>query len=258
MEERSLKTPITIHNNNNNNTNNNNNNNNLNNTNTNNDDDTNTNNSNDTNSRDEGLGEVVLEPSFFAWALSVGASSARAVGSNFGLPHRDYSYAESWSDASPAQPRLVCMWVPTVDTDCDNGCLHVLPREFDEHWDCPQHPSHQLPATTLDGAPGVTEVRFPLGGLRPLPAEAGTVLAWAGNTIHMGSACSSAAADRPRSSLACTFRRQDSGRLSGAVLPNLTRTDARNLTLECRFRLICQSLLLYSQWYTLPKDIPLE
>ncbi|KAK3276041.1 hypothetical protein CYMTET_15863 [Cymbomonas tetramitiformis] len=44
--------------------------------------------------------EVLLEPSFFAWSLQAvkqGADQGKAVvGNNFGLPHRDYSFNESW------------------------------------------------------------------------------------------------------------------------------------------------------------------
>ena len=102
------------------------------------------------------------------------------------------------------------------------------------------------------------QVRFPLAALRPLPAAAGHVCCWAGNTIHFGSACETAAAASPRVSLACTFRvAQGAGRLCGALLPNLTRDDARGLTLEGRLRLVAQSLLLYSQWYRLPASLPL-
>jgi hypothetical protein len=34
------------------------------------------------------------------------------------------------------------------------------------------------------------------------------------------------------------------------------REHARSLTLEGRFQLVAQSLLLYSQWYSLPSSLP--
>ena len=40
---------------------------------------------------------VLLEPSMFAWALTVlRPTDAAAVGGNFGLPHRDYSFTDAW------------------------------------------------------------------------------------------------------------------------------------------------------------------
>ncbi|KAK3255278.1 hypothetical protein CYMTET_35531 [Cymbomonas tetramitiformis] len=104
---------------------------------------------------------------------------------------------------------------------------------------------------------GHLQVRFPLGGLRPLaPAKAGDVLAWAGNTVHMGTPCSTEAASRPRSSMALTFRRASAPPFCAAVLSPLARDDAIRLSLEQRLQFIAQSLLLYSQW-GLPESLPL-
>ncbi|KAK3238245.1 hypothetical protein CYMTET_51733 [Cymbomonas tetramitiformis] len=104
---------------------------------------------------------------------------------------------------------------------------------------------------------GACQVRFPLGGLRPLaPAKAGDVLAWAGNTVHMGTPCSTEAASRPRSSMALTFRRASAPPFCAAVLSPLARDDAIRLSLEQRLQFIAQSLLLYSQW-GLPESLPL-
>lgn len=215
--------------------------------------------------------EVLLEPSFFAWSLQAviqGADQGKAVvGNNFGLPHRDYSFNESWCMEDPAkpQPQLLCMWMPLVDVDITNGCLCVLPREHDWCWAEGTHPAHMRMATRPDcdgplgagSACDTTEVRFPLGGLRPLaPAKAGDVLAWSGNTVHMGTPCSTEAASRPRSSMALTFRRASAPPFCAAVLSPLSRDDAISLSLEKRLQLISQSLLLYSQW-GLPESLPL-
>jgi hypothetical protein len=46
----------------------------------------------------EGEEEVLLEPSFFAWALAIAQAgeTGGAVGDNFGLPHRDYTFTDAW------------------------------------------------------------------------------------------------------------------------------------------------------------------
>jgi hypothetical protein len=57
---------------------------------------------------DEAPHGVLLEPSMFAWALTVlGRTDATAVGDNFGLPHRDYSFTDSWSTGEQPTTRFV-------------------------------------------------------------------------------------------------------------------------------------------------------
>ena len=95
-----------------------------------------------------------IEPSIFIWSLrrnvdprdgEVAPGGAREadggvdgagekkrcsrIGQNFGLPHRDYSYEEA--HFSDGRPRILNVWVPFTDADVDNGCLWVVPREFD-------------------------------------------------------------------------------------------------------------------------------
>lgn len=50
--------------------------------------------------------------------------------------------------------------------------------EHDPLFALPDHRDHLRAAT--EGAPGVTECRFALAAGRPLPVQAGAVLAWAG------------------------------------------------------------------------------
>jgi hypothetical protein len=50
-----------------------------------------------------------------------------------GLPHRDYTYAET-ADAEGA-PRLLSVWIPLNDITLDNGCMYVVPKEFDFNFD---------------------------------------------------------------------------------------------------------------------------
>jgi hypothetical protein len=138
-------------------------------------------------------------------------------------------------------------------------------------------------------------LRFPVGAARAIPAEAGSVCLWAGQTIHFGSPCRLTAKDldkfegedpvaegvvrardargvspareprrrRPRRSMACTFRvARDSDFQKfpeiheGGALPYLSRSACRRLTVAQRVRLIAQSLVLYSRWYDLPAFLP--
>ena len=198
--------------------------------------------------RDAARGASLRDAVFFG-STDDGASRfrdavARVGGDAFATPHRDYSAKEAWSNdawhrgatGSLGTPKLVCVWVPLTDATLDAGCLHVVPRWSDRLFDDPDHPDHLRPAHPE--ADGGHALRFPAGAARAIPAEAGSVCVWAGQTIHYGSPCRLAARDlerfegedpvaeglvrareargvpparaprrrRPRRSLACTFR----------------------------------------------------
>eukprot|EP00873_Tetraselmis_striata_P015641 jgi/Tetstr1/435905/TSEL_024791.t1 len=206
--------------------------------------------------------DVLLEASFFAWALQPPGAAPARVGSNFGLPHRDYSHADAIR--GDGSIRLLSVWLPVTDATLDNGCLYVLPKPADALWAEPSHPAHMRCAADLSaegggGGPPVLELRFPLHAVRPLPAKAGSVLAWAGNTVHWGAACSPAGAAQPRQSVALTFRAGEAapgGSADACGELYLSREEtASGLSLERRFQLCCRALLLYSQWFDMPTSI---
>jgi hypothetical protein len=138
--------------------------------------------------------DVVLEPTTFAWALR-NVPGAAAVGDEFSVPHRDYSCAEAWSRAARNEdvagdvgvPNLICTWLPLTDATLDTGCMHVVPRQSDRLWGDPDHPDHLKPAARESD--GGCALRFPVSAVRAVPAEAGSVCLWAGQTIHYGSKC---------------------------------------------------------------------
>ena len=109
-------------------------------------------------------------------------------------------------------------------------------------------------ATGAPGGKSVCKIRFPLQCSRALPAPAGSLLAWSGNTIHWGSTCSRYAASPPRKSIAMAFRRRDVAQLEGAG-PPITQERARAMTMDGRLALIARSLLLYNQWHTLKASV---
>ena len=180
------------------------------------------------------------------------------VGQNFGLPHRDFSFDEAhFPDGAP---RVCNVWMPLTDATVDNGCLWVVPREFDPMYDQPAHYDHARPATPAFEK-GVTKLRFPIAAARPLPCAAGSAIAWH-NVIHWGGACGKRATV-PRIAVAATFKVRGSrathltadGKLSGLLEPlrGGESAGALLLPLESRAQLIARALLIYEDWYDLEK-----
>jgi len=207
----------------------------------------------------------------------------RGFGSSFGLPHRDYSAADSLhcddeeeddddDEHHPKSPAVLNVWIPLNDATTENGCMYVVPREFDADFARTDgHHAHMNPATEVQR--GVSsKIHFPLHGVRALPAPAGSLIAWYGNTIHWGSSCSKYAED-PRKSIALTFIRSDCTALSSSSKTTTTKKDdnddearvhnpsppisitqAAAMTPEMRLSLISRSLLIYNQWHALADD----
>jgi ectoine hydroxylase-related dioxygenase (phytanoyl-CoA dioxygenase family) len=192
--------------------------------------------------------DCVLEPSFFAWSLKPATTSNGQIGQSFGLPHRDYPASEAMFDDGKT-PKLLNVWIPINDATLDNGCMYILPKEFDTQFARPEDYAHMRAATAVKGA-AVCKLRFPLNGARAVPAVAGSLLSWCGNTIHWGASCSPHSASPPRQSIAMTFRRRSVAQLEGAGEP-ITREAARTMSANMRLALIARSLLLYNQWHTL-------
>jgi hypothetical protein len=199
----------------------------------------------------------------------------RGFGSSFGLPHRDYSAADSLHyeedkgkhDVSSDHPAILNVWIPLNDATLDNGCMYVVPREFDADFCNPDNNhAHMNPAKEVMRGQS-SKIHFPLHGVRALPAPAGSLIAWYGNTIHWGSSCSRYARV-PRKSIALTFRRADIHVGAGAAelapddvarmvhrpSPPITMAQACDMTPALRLALISRSLLLYNQWHALADD----
>jgi hypothetical protein len=180
----------------------------------------------------------------------------RGFGSSFGLPHRDFSAAESMvrnDQEEVDDPTILTVWIPLNDATLENGCIYVVPREFDSDFDATdKRHAHMNPATEVQRGRSA-KIHFPLHGVRALPAPAGSLLAWYGNTIHWGSTCSRYATE-PRKSIALTFRRAATVSHDDNEVPPLIRTHAAALTPALRLSLIARSLLLYNQWHALADD----
>jgi hypothetical protein len=91
-----------------------------------------------------GTEDLAIEPSVFAWLLDPPSGNVEQAGNNgFHLPHRDFSFTETFDDGGAI--KALSVWVPLSDVDARNGCMFVLPKEFDATHDKPQHPNHLSP-----------------------------------------------------------------------------------------------------------------
>ena len=92
--------------------------------------------------------------------------------------HQDKSY---WPDAN-ANP-VITVWIPFVDADLVNGCLHIMPRTHTrqvQSWHREQYTGTQY--TEIDEA----HVRG--GRVVPLPLETGGAILFNDRCIHMSTA----------------------------------------------------------------------
>jgi hypothetical protein len=200
------------------------------------------------------LGEgCAMDPSVFCWIARVaedggGGGATAPVGGNFGMPHRDFTHLAS--TAADGSATVLSVWVPLCAVDADNGCMMVVPRQLDRHFEKRYAYAHMRPALKNDSDENMLEVRFDLQAARALaPLEAGSIVAWRGNVIHWGTCCAPDAPLPPRVSVGFNFLKAGERLQSGA--PTLSRDDARALPLAGRLALIARSLLAYSPWFDL-------
>jgi len=192
--------------------------------------------------------ELVLDASVYGWALDLPAHTEGApgekVGGNFGVPHRDNLYAKCHTEAG--LPSILGIWIPCVETNTENGCMYVVPRERDDLFDKSDDKLHPAPHLNPN---------FPHAHVRPLPAEAGTVFMWHHSTIHWGSSCSPYA-NHPRKSIAMSFRLREEAKpfsdkdweLYGR-LPYTRAELAAGIDMPERLRLCTRALMMYSVWH---------
>ena len=208
----------------------------------------------------------VLEPSFGAHVLSrpaVGSNGAASnndeadateikrhthIGGAFSKPHRDHSSSDCF-DSATGKPTLLSLWVPLTEVVKDNGCMHIVQKEYDPLLHQPEHPLHLSPHKSLDW-----------GGVVALaPLTAGSALAWHGSSIHWGARCSAYSTAEPRASLTGAVRLAAARHTllqsqQESALPELT-LDKLPLPLEERLRYVAGSILLYRWWYGLNSGV---
>jgi hypothetical protein len=81
------------------------------------------------------------------------------------LPHRDYTFTDS--HCSQGKPKILTMWVPVTEVTPQNGCMYVVPKQFDENYDRDSVYEHMVVQTT-GWLAGKSHLAFPLAGARPL------------------------------------------------------------------------------------------
>ncbi|WP_254869968.1 phytanoyl-CoA dioxygenase family protein [Thalassospira sp. HF15] len=123
---------------------------------------------------------VALLPHFWAWHVD-----PRTDGSGW-PPHRDYQGESVIGDDMLIS---LSLWVPLSNATPDNGCMHVLPRNFEK--------SYQTPVSEP------SQVR--LQDVRALPAKPGAVMGWRQDLYHWGGRASPHASE-PRISLSLEFQ----------------------------------------------------
>lgn len=197
----------------------------------------------------------VMEPSFAAFNLRHHSSTGRRhIGANFGQPHRDHSYSESC--LSDGSPKILSVWIPLNNVDCTNGCMYVVPKDFDNKFDRDDLDGH-VHLQRKEADPEDTENsswNFPLQGIRPLEGAAGSFMAWQGNLIHWGSSCHPAALD-PRANLAFVFRRADVPQDPKHPPMAADELDGDGPSVGCRLGMVAQALLWFSNWYDLKPGV---
>lgn len=116
------------------------------------------------------------------WAFHLGTED----GVSGWPPHVDGGHRTHTTDR-------VTLWLPISDATLENGCMNVIPKRL-------------LPASIPEDFANNSGVIDPevwrtmLQGARPLPAKAGSILAWDFQVIHWSSLCEGARS--PRMSLA--------------------------------------------------------
>jgi len=184
--------------------------------------------------------EVVLEPSFAAYALEKPASilekkksengNKKYVGQNFGQPHRDYARDDD----------ALSLWLPLNDVDVDNGCIYVLPKEHDHERNASKSGGHK------------SKPDFPIEKAVALaPVEGGRVLGWSGDVVHWGTSCQASSALPPRQSIGVAFRKKKANDATGTVgkTPSMTKSEAFSLDVAGRLKAITVALGAFEHWY---------
>jgi hypothetical protein len=123
---------------------------------------------------------IALLPHFWAWHVD-----PKENGSGW-PPHRDYQGESTIGDEMLIS---LSLWVPLSNATPENGCMHVLPRNFEKGYPAPV----EEPANVR------------LQDIRALPAQPGAVIGWRQDLYHWGGRASPYA-NEPRISLSLEFQ----------------------------------------------------
>jgi hypothetical protein len=160
------------------------------------------------------------QPDFWCWYLDP-TTEERGWS-----PHRDKGAMESI--LPDGRPKSLTIWIPLTDVSPLNGCMYIVPAHMD-------------PGYETATIPMAEEL---LGGVRALPARAGTLFTWNQRVLHWGGS-SSRRAQVPRISIAFEFQRGDIEPFNEPLL----RSPHGMPSFDVRVTLVAKQILQYTHMY---------
>ncbi|MBI3591851.1 MAG: phytanoyl-CoA dioxygenase family protein [Candidatus Melainabacteria bacterium] len=163
-------------------------------------------------------------PDFWAWYIDPLKSEGGWK------PHRDKGVD---SLTEKGEPKSLTVWIPLTDATSQNGCMYILPANWDPYFKDPTIKSDKIDYHNI----------------RALPANAGSVLGWNQAILHWGGR-SSEKIKIPRISVAFEFQRGD-------VPPYNSPFISVNpvMDLKSRVQFICKQILQYKHMYPLSDEV---
>jgi len=140
-------------------------------------------------------------------------------------PHRDKGLDSLTADKNP---KSLTIWIPLTDVSTKNGCMHVIPANWDPYFINPEIKND-----------------FEAQNVRALPAKAGSALGWNQAILHWGGRASKKA-QNPRVSIAFELQRNDITPFNNPLFSPYPLPD-----LKFRLKLIGKQILQYKHMYPL-------
>lgn len=168
--------------------------------------------------------DFMLLPDFWAWYVDpLKAEKGWA-------PHRDKGIDSLTEDR---KPKSFTLWIPLTDVSTKNGCINVIPANWDPYFISPENNS----------------TKFDPQNIRALPAKAGSVLGWNQAVLHWGGR-SSKKANNPRISVAFELQRNDVSPFNNPLFSSIPLPN-----LNFRLKLIGKQILQYKHMYPLTDEM---
>jgi ectoine hydroxylase-related dioxygenase (phytanoyl-CoA dioxygenase family) len=159
-------------------------------------------------------------PDFWTWHVDPAKAEAGW------RPHRDKGRAALAPNKTPTS---LTIWIPLTEATPQNGCMYMLPANFD-----PVYATENEKQWQVD-----------MASIRALPAKPGDFLCWNQAVLHWGSR-TSRFAKSPRMSMALEFQRGDIRPWNTPLIEPFA-----NLDFDTRLKLVGKQILQYKHMYPL-------
>lgn len=195
------------------------------------------------------------------------------IGQSFNQSHRDMKYSNCHDIDTEAFTSLNC-WIPLnpIGATNRNGCMNVVPVEYDDFFYDYTHIYHMQTKKTLqfmdDNNKELAKDNIEVIPYhRELVCKAGDVCTWVPSLIHWGGKCQHECIE-PRISIAMTFRKSGAKQsVYGSIDQEnkeensdatsdeekepkpVQRKDIFNLTMSQRLGYVAKSIISYAHWY---------